>query len=670
MKSLTRLIVLATVMTGPAADALAQAPAKPAPPDLVHASIEELMNLEITSASRKEQRAQNVAAAVYVLTAEEIHRSGIQTLPELLRLVPGVQVARINANRWAISVRGFNDLYSNKLLVLVDGRSIYNRLFSGVLWDAEDLLVEDIDRIEVIRGPGGAIWGVNAVNGVINIVTKSASATQGAVVRAGKGTFDGTQGAVRYGGSFGDLAYRISSQWSGRDDSLLDGSTRANDNSTGLTNAMRIDWTHSADAIMVQSSFSTNHSKPLWNTLLGPRPEIQPTIEGTSETHAAAVLGRWTHTRPDGAMLQVQAFATNRRRIDAHVDYTERIADIDAQYHTKIGARHDLVFGGGYRDNDDHVIGTYTYSVSSENNEAAVLDVFAQDEIAVANRLKVTLGSKVERDDFAGWTFQPTARAMWEMTPHQRTWAAVSQAVRAPSLNDRRFLVHFAAFRNGAGVPVVLGIVGNPNYRTQQFLDAEAGYRHEIGSVAAIDVVAFRGRYKYLETSEPMAPIFETTPAPAHLFIPVRLDNLLNAQVTGVELAAHWTPVSWWRFDGSYSGLRLTPHLDPASRDAAAAQFDGNTPTHQWQLHSSVWLGRRVEIDAGLFQVGRLRELAVPAYLRADARLEIKMTDRLSAVAIGQNLTDRAHAEFSGVGGGFQSTFIPRSASFQLVWRY
>src|SRR5436190_18471486 len=197
MKSLIRLLVLATVMAGP--EALAQAPAKPAPPDLVHASIEELMNLEITSASRKEQRAQDVPAAVYVLTADEIHRSGIQTLPELLRLIPGVQVSRMNASRWAVSIRGFNELYANKLLVLVDGRSIYNRLFSGVLWDAEDIPVEDIDRIEVVRGPGGATWGVNAVNGVINIVTKTANETQGALVRAGKGTFDGTHGSARYG---------------------------------------------------------------------------------------------------------------------------------------------------------------------------------------------------------------------------------------------------------------------------------------------------------------------------------------------------------------------------------------------------------------------------------------------------------------------------------------
>jgi iron complex outermembrane receptor protein len=295
-----------------------------------------------------------------------------------------------------------------------------------------------------------------------------------------------------------------------------------------------------------------------------------------------------------------------------------------------------------------------------------VTNVFAQDEIALGAQVRVTFGAKLERDTFAGWGLQPTTRIMWDPSPRHHVWAAASRALRTPSRLNLAARVNVAAVP-ARPVPILIGIIGNPAYQTEELLDTEAGYRLVLGSKASFDAATFRGHYTGLTTNEPQAPVFETTPGPPHLFIATRYENLLQADTIGVEIATHVTPAPNWRVDASYSGFRLTPHPDATSRDKAAVTFDGNAPAHQWQLHSSVWLGPRTEVDAGLFRTGALRSLGVPAYTRADARVEVRLTGRLSAVAAARNLFDPAHAEFVALAVG--STQVPRSADIQLVWR-
>lgn len=639
--------------------------------DLAAITLEDLLNIEITSASRKEQRVGDTPAAVYVITQDAIRRSGITTIPELFRLVPGTQVAQVNSNNWAISVRGFNDLWANKLLVLVDGRSIYTRTLAGVSWSMQGLLLEDIDRIEVIRGPGGSIWGADAVNGVVNIITKTAADTQGTLVRVGAGTYDRGQGALRYGGSFWNVDYRVFAQWADHDGSLVARRTRAADAWHRFTNGFRLDWSGRRDSITTAGSFVNGSSRPLWSSFTGPAPSLSTAVFGATTQHDGSVLGRWTRSTERGGKVQVQSFFDVRQRIDGNgVRLHENTWDLDAQFRTEVGSRHDVILGGGYRDSDAITAGTFAYSVSPASSENDVLNVFAQDDIALTDRARLTIGSKFERDSFAGWNVQPTVRFITPIGRHdQRVWAAVARAVRTPSTNDLGIRVNYAAFTGDRGIPIVLGLIGNPDYQTEQFLDAEGGYRIDLGTKASADITVFRGNYKSLTTNEPMAPVFETMPGPPHLFIATQFANLLDVDNAGIEVAGHWAPAAAWRIDASYSGLRLTPHADAASHDPAAPLYDGNVATQQWQVHTSTSLGRRLEVDGRLFHVGRLRKLEVPAYTRVDVRLEFQISRPLSVAATGQNLFNPAHAEFANA-PGVTSTLIPRSVNLRLLWRF
>jgi iron complex outermembrane receptor protein len=662
-----RPLLLATLIATLAAPAPALAQSKPV--DLTHASIEDLMNIEITSASHKQQRTGDVAGAISVITHEDIRRSGMTTIPELLRMVPGVQVARINSNKWAVTARGFNNLFADKLLVLVDGRTVYDRLNSGLFWETADVPLDQIERIEVIRGPGGAVWGANAVNGVINIVTRSAADLRGAAIGVGVGTLDGTHTAARFGGTLGRVDYRVYSQWSGHGESQTGAARPADDRWHSQSHGFRLDWSSGRDTFMAEGGGRVQQLSGLWRQPAGPVASDPLAWEERTSTQDYDLLGRWTHHRDDGSSLQVQS------SLDIHHNETngsveQRQADIDAQYHTGIGKRHDVVVGAGYRLVDEQVNGQFAFFITPDHVRNTVVNLFAQDEMAVGRQVHVTLGAKVERDSYVGWGVQPTARVMWTIVPRkQHLWAAVSRALRTPSLLDVSGRFNFTSFIGQGGLPVLVGALGNPGFQSEEVLDTEGGYRIEIGTVASVDVTAFVGRYDKLKTSEPLAPRLELGPAPAHLFIPVRFENLLAATSSGVEISAHWMPAPWWRLDGTYSTFHLTPDLSAASHDATAAAYDGDAPSAQWHARSAFSLTRGVELDAMLFHSGALANLDVGAYTRADARLSIPLTRGLSVAIVGQNLFDPAHAEYAGQGAIVTPTLIPRSASIALSWK-
>lgn len=655
-------VLLALLACPPAA----AAQVVPLPADLSGATLEDLMQIQITSASRKEQRAGAVAAAIFVLTQDDIRRSGMRTLPELLRLVPGVQVAQINANNWAVSIRGFNGQFSNKLLVLIDGRSIYRRSFSGVFWNAEDVVLDDIERIEVVRGPGGAVWGANAVNGVVNIVTKSAESTQGPSVHVSGGAFDRAQAGARYGGAFGQGAYRAYAQATANGETRLADGTGAGDRWRTVTSGLRVDWASGVHAWTVDGSVRRGEGQSLTRALSGPTLGAAPVTDRLDSWAGGNVLGRWTLRGGDGSALQVQTFLTMSRRSGALTGH-ENTVDTELQYHRRAGPRHDVVAGGGYRFTDNLVRPTFAFSLEPAASRNHVVNLFVEDEVTLAKGLRLTFGSKIERDAAAGWNLQPAVRIMWEPAPRHHVWMSASRAVRTPSNIDLAVRVAVAVMP-GPVAPIVIGVVGNADYQPERFHDLEAGYRLAAGSTLAVDVTAFRGRYEGLPTSEPLAPVFRAAPAPAHLFIASRFENRLAADTAGLEVAVHLVPWSAWRVHGSYSFFHVTPRAAPGTRDPAAATFDGNAPPHQWQVRSSLRMGSRVEFDAALFRTGALRVLGVPAYTRVDAGLEVALTPRLSVVAAARNLFDPAHAEFKSL--AVVSTQIPRAADLQLVWRF
>ena len=638
-------------------------------PDLSRMSIEDLMNIEITSASRKEQRAGDVAAAVFVLTHEDIHRSGMTTVPDLLRLVPGVEVAQINANKWAVSVRGFNALYANKLLVLIDGRTVYNRIFSGVLWDTEDLMIDDIDRIEVVRGPGAAIWGANAVNGVINIVTKSTADTQGGLVRVEAGRF-GEQGAVRYGGTFRATRYRLYTQWTGRDESLLAPGTRANDASHSTTSGFRADWTTKPGAFSLEGAFTAGQARALWPNLDPQTAAREPIANDPTDSQGGHVLGRWTQTRANGASLQIQSFVSLANRQEPVGNYERRGFDIDTQYPTALGTRHDLVAGAGYRFIDERFDGHTGFSLTPAEDHSSLATGFIQDEIALMrNRLAVTLGTQVQYDSDFGAGVQPTARVMWKALPRQRLWAATSRALRTPSLQDRGIRLDYPPVPTPTGLPLFVTVMGDAGAQSENFVDVEAGYRLDIGTTASVDVTGFVGRYDSLLTSEVAAPSVEFVPSP-RIVVVTRFGNQLEVTTRGLEVAGHWIPNPSWRFDGSYTGLLVTPHLAATSQDPEAGATDASAPRHQWQVRSAFSPVARATVGFSIFHVGPLEQLRVDSYMRADVSAEWRFTPRLSVMAIGQNLFDAAHAEFGGTGSLLLPTMSPRSASLRLRWAF
>ena len=637
------------------------------PTDLATLSIEDLMNIEIVSASRKEQRAGDAAAAVFVITQDDIRRSGMTAIPDLLRLAPGVDIAQINANKWGVSVRGFNAVYANKLLVLIDGRSVYNRLFAGVYWDSEDLMVDDIERIEVIRGPGAALWGANAVNGVINIVTKAAADTQGGLVRADGGT-SATQVAARYGGTAGTGRYRVFAQGTGLTDSRLAPGVRADDDSRSVMTGFRADWITKPHAFTLEGDVKTTRFHALSSNLNPQTVALSPILTDPSNERHGHLLARWTHTRASGAALQVQSFVDLASRREPLGDYYRHAFDVDTQYHTALAGHQDLVFGAGYRFIGERIAGVPGLTLIPPDERSSLVTAFVQDEIALCrDRLMVTFGSQAQYDSHVGAGVQPTVRAMWKAPHGHRVWLAASRALRTPSFTDLTVDLRYPPVPTASGLPLVVVLRGDPDAQAETLVDVEAGYRVEIGSAASLDVTGFGGRYRRLQTIEVAAPVVEFVPAP-QILVDSQFGNQLEATTRGLELAAHWAPVPSWRLDGSYSVFRLTPHVAASSQDPTAASEDGSAPRTQWQLRSAWSPADRLTIGAALFHVGRLERYQIAPYTRADVTAEWRFNRRLSAMAIGQNLLDEAHAEFSGARLLVTATELRRAVSLRLRW--
>lgn len=651
--------------------------------DLRTATLEELMNIEITSASRREQRVEDTPAAVYVIGHDEIRRSGLTTIPELLRLAPGVQVARVNSNKWAVSVRGFNSVYSNKLLVMVDGRSIYNPAYATVLWDTEDLMIEDVDRIEVIRGPGGAMWGANAVNGVINIITRPATETQGGFARIGGGNLDTSSAGFRYGGQVGSAAYRVYAQGATYGHSATPPGAAADDDWRSVTGGFRSDWAGGPTSVMVQASATSGRQRPLWR-------DIDPSTEehdDVSTSSGAYVLGRWTRTDVAGGSLRAQTYFDTSHRTEAIGTYTRRTWDVDAQYHVTLASRHELVAGGGYRHIVETIRGNGGYQFSPNRVRPLIANVFAQDTIALAGRrVELTVGAKFEHNTFAGSGLQPNARVMWKASPRQRVWAAVARALRMPSLIDRGLHVEYPATHElpgGQAVPslltqvlpptvrpqFVVGATGNPAVGSEHLVNTEAGYRLQLGARASLDVVGFSARYEDLQTLEPQAPEVTFAGGVPRVTLLTRYENLLGADTRGAEVSGRLQLAEGWLIDGAFSAFHLTPHLN-GSLNPEAVGYGGHAPARQWRAHLALPASRRGQVDLHLFHTGAIAKLEVPAYTRVDARLEWSLTGRLSAIASGQNLFEDAHAEFLAHEVNVGSTLVPRSGALRLVWRF
>ena len=661
--------------------------------DLKKLSVEELMSVEVTTVSRRESTVGESPAAVFVITPEDIRRSGATTFPELFRMVPGMDVARIDNNKWAISARGFNDRFNGKLLVQVDGRTVYNPLSSGVYWDAVDYPLEDIERIEVIRGPGASVWGANAVNGIINIITKAAKDTQGGIFSGGGGTEERGFGAFRYGGTIGsDLYYRVYGKGFSRDRQFLRVGN-PNDRWWGASGGLRLDWQVSErDSVTFQGDFLGSEAGRKDLRPMAAAPFVLTNAE-TEVTHAGNVLARWSHQfgKDSGWALQAYWDRFEREGDKGFADLRWDTFDVDFQHQLPEVARQKIVYGLSYR-YIDAFLGPSTsdggFGVSfppSPHRRPQLFSAFVQDQLTlVEDKLSLTFGSKLEHNDHTGFEVQPTGRLLWTPTKRQSVWAAVSRAVRTPTLSEdgigTRQLPSFPAALGGA--PLFARLAGSPAFKSEELLAYELGYRAQATDRLSVDLALFYNAYDNLRVAVPgMATAIGA--APGTFDLPLTFQNLMTGKTYGAELSASCQLADWWRLYGAYTLLEMNLRADPAlpaGTRTAGEGAEGQSPRHQVYLQSSWDLPRNVQFDLiGRF-VDRLNGFnpsgigggdVIGAYISLDARLGWTPGKNLELAVAGQNLLDRHHPE-TGTAQFLRSSpvEIRRGVYGKVTWRF
>jgi len=480
--------------------------------DLTDLSLEELMSIEVTSVSKKEQNLFLTPAAVHVITEEDIRRSGATNIPEALRLVPGLSVAQVDTNKWAITSRGFNGLFASKLLVLIDGRSVYTPLFSGVYWDVQDTLLEDLDRIEVIRGPGATVWGANAVNGVINIITKRSEETQGSFISSGGGSQETGFAGLRYGGSVGeDLHYRIYTKYFNRGNFARSSGLEGADQWDVSRGGFRLDWKVSEkDSLTLHGDF---YDGDMGQTLIFPTlsPPFTVVLDDRTQVVGGNLVGRWTRTVFDKSEIEVQTYYDRSERNGALLGEVRDLFDLELKHHWSRSEGHDVVWGFGYRVTSDELRNSIVVSLDPLSRTDHLFNGFLQDEITLApDGLWLTVGSKFEHNSYTGWEIQPSAKLMW--MPHHRhaLWTGVSRAVRMPARTNSEFRINFAAYPDPTGLLTLISIFGNPDLSAEDLLAYELGYRFQPKSSLSFDVATFYNVYKDL-----MSTLWTTLASPA-----------------------------------------------------------------------------------------------------------------------------------------------------------
>jgi iron complex outermembrane receptor protein len=599
--------------------------------NLSHLSIEQLADIEVSSVSKRPERLADAPAAIYVITREDIREAGVTTLPEALRLAPNLQVARSNANTYAITARGFNGSNANKLLVLIDGRSVYTPLQAGVFWDVQDVMLDDIDRIEVVSGPGGTLWGANAVNGVINILTRSSRDTHGTRVVVDAGT-DERGVALRHGFSLGeDATLRLYAKGFEVDHSeRADG--RALVDAWNLNQAgFRADWARSGNAFTMQ----------------GDAYEGKAQVSATSpdrKVSGANVLGRWNRDLGHGAGLQVQAYVDRYRRDQPGV-FTEEMStlDIDVQHHIPLGDRHDIVWGGGLRHQHDSTTGSTLLAFVPADSTLTLANVFAQDSYSINERTKLTFGLKLERNNYTGVEVQPNLRLAWRIDDRALLWSALSRAVRTPSRVDRDLQIT---------PPTGPGLLTSPGFVSEKLTAFELGYRAQPSARTSFSVSAYFNDYDKLRSIEPDG---------SGNFV---LGNGIAGHTYGIEGWGSFQASETWRLSAGYRHINERMHFKPGSAAIGQASA-GNDPHYKFTLRSSWTLPRDWVFDVGLRANGALPNPPVPSYVAVDARVAWTVSRGVELSLAGFNLFDRSHPEF---GAAPARSEVARSFALKLRW--
>lgn len=630
--------------------------------DLSALSLESLGEI-VTSVSRKPEDSFRSASAVYVVTNEDIKHSGATHIAEVLRGVPGLHVARLDANNWAITSRGFNSVFSNKLLVLVDGRTIYTPMFSGVYWYLQNMPLDDIERVEVIRGPGASLWGANAVNGIINIITKSAKDTQGTLATTAFGNEDKNVSDVRYGGKIeDDLYYRVYGHYESRDSTnRLDG-TDGNNNWINAKTGFRTDWKDGDnEKYTVQGDFynaeiDLDQTVPSFNSPTG-------FYTSSDQIHAQGynLLGRWDMQHNQDTSSKLQAYADYQSHKYAYLQQEIYTFDVDYQTSWQTSERNNLMWGGGARLIRSNLGDSFDITEVKEVNTSHILSTFVQDQYALSpNELYLTIGSKLEHNRFTGIEVEPNARLAWYPTDNQTIWGAVSRSVRLPNIIEQS--VHITSSTVAPGV--IAQFRQNPDYESETNLAYELGYRIKPTSNISLDAAAFINSYDRLRSFE------EQTPEPfgGGYLLPLLINNNGDGMTHGVELSANWDVTTRWSLLANYTylGMNLDENGIP---DPAFIDQEESSPNHQFMLRSQLFLPSDVQLINTAYYTSDLPAISVDEYVRLDAQLIWQPTKDIELSLVGQNLLHEEHQEFSDLLAGSENN-IPRTVYGRITFRF
>ena len=615
--------------------------------DFADLSIEELANIQVTSVSKKPERLLEAPASVFVITADDIRRSGAATLPEVLRLAPNLQVAQGNGTTYSITARGLNgggNSAPNKLLVLIDGRSVYTPLFSGVFWDVQDVMLEDIERIEVISGPGGTLWGVNAVNGVINITTRSAHDTQGSLAML-RGANNGADVAFRQGGRRGEDSWRVYGKAQGRSHAETASGAPVDDAWHAGQVGFRADWERGADRFTLNGNANRGaFGQPAPGTIRvsGSNPQL-----GTIDTRGVNLTAGWQRALQDGGSLNFQLYYDYTRR-EVPPTFTESldIVDLEFQHTLATFGAHSLAWGANYRYSWDRTQGSEFVAFLPERLNQTWLSLFAQDEITLSPTLRATLGARVERNDYTGTEFLPSARLSWSAAPGHAFWATASRAVRAPSRIDADTYI--------PGRPPYI-LAGGPGVRSEVANVFELGYRGQPLQSLSYSATLFYNDYDHLRTQE----LLPSRTA-------VRFDNLMEGSALGIEMWGSFQATKSWRLSGGLTTMREHFHLKPGSNDAGGLkQRPGLDPSHTLQLRSHYSIDATRDVELALRKVDALDAGSVPGYTAVDARFGWRVRPGLELSVAATNLNG-SHAEYGGIATRSE---VPRTVAVKMVWQ-
>lgn len=645
--------------------------------DLFNLDIEQLgevdvvvpeFNLEVTSVTKSESTVGKSPAAIFVITPEMIRRSGAKTIPEVLRMAPGMNVARITHNTWAVSSRGFNDQFSNKLLVLIDGRSVYTPFFAGVHWDQQDVVLEDVARIEVIRGPGSSLWGANAVNGVVNIITKTAEETQGLLISSGGGSEDKAINTMRYGDKISDNAwFRVYGKQFERDTGFLVGG--ADDDWRQQRAGFRLDWLPGGtdtDRVTVQGDVydgvtgnaDQTAGSPGFGTVLSPSDTF---IRGQN------VLARWTHRFSSESSFNVQSYYDSFTRNGTDLKQTVDTFDVELTHRFPIGPRHDLTWGMQYRLIQDDLGFPLPelFRLDPDHRTIHLYSAFIQDRMTlIEDTLYLTTGSKFSTNTYTGFEYQPTGRLLWAIDNKRAAWVSVSRAVRTPNRVENDIELTFARF-NRNGVPSRVVLFGNRGVESENLTAYEVGFRAHPTKQFSWDLATFYNQYDDLIVLPNRSPFFDS----GQLIFPAVVANGMDGATYGVELSGTYEINENWRIRAWYSHLQIHLHKNFADNGRAEAP-EGTSPQNQAYLMSSWNLGRDFEFDLMGRYVDRLPAVETAAYIAMDARFGWRPNDRWEFSLIGRNLLHRHHREFRDLDNTIQETEVERGVYAQAVLRY